>query len=239
MKKNILILLTVFAFTNCNQETTVENNNENPQKGSTQDATNQIVENKLTEIEMENQEKEFSLIEDYALLDTKEKLEAKFDKSHLEDGFSVYAEGTVELPHTILTNPENGHIIKYVWKESNPNELGSIEVQYILWNEDYENTGSQKISSECGIYTGMPLKDLKAWNGKDFMFSGFGWDYAGGIFSQPNTKIYDCKTNITLGLEYDTNYDEYNFVMGDVELTTADEKTLNAPIIISDLTIYL
>ncbi len=239
MKPFIFTFLIIFTFTNCNQAPKSEDkNNEDEPKVSIQDTLSQVNDT-IFENEILSQEKEFYLIEDYALLDTKEKLEAKFDKSHLEDGFSVYAEGTVELPHTILTNPENGHIIKYVWKESNPNELGSIEVQYILWNEDYENTGSQKISSECGVYTGMPLKDLKAWNGKDFMFSGFGWDYAGGIFSQPNTKIYDCKTNITLGLEYDTNYDEYNFVMGDVELNTADEMVLNAPIIISDLTIYL
>lgn len=225
MKPIIFTFLAIITLSNCSTDNSSK---------ETQDTLTQINDDDELSPEID-----YSMIEQYAILDCKEKLEIIFGEDNLKNGFSYYAEGTVKLPHTILTNPKNGHVVKYVWTESNPNELGSVEVSFILWNEDYENTGSQKIGSECGIYTGMPLKDLKTWNGKDFMFSGFGWDYAGGIYAQPDTKIYDCKVNIRLDLDFENNFEEYEFLLGDVELSTKDGIVLNAPITVAELIIYL
>ena len=180
----------------------------------------------------------FNTIEDYAQLKTKEEIIAAFGKESIKSGTSWYAEGTVQLKHTVVRNPKNKHIVKYVWNEENPKKLSSIEINYFDWNEDFEVKGTQKVLSACGFYTGMPINELRKWNGADFNFSGFGWDYEGGVFATPKSRLSSCPVTIKLGLKLDGNMDGLDGLYGDQELNTSDESVKKAPIIIEKITYF-
>lgn len=192
----------------------------------------------IPEVPEEPVELVFNTIEDYAQLKTKEELIATFGKENIKNGSSWYAEGTVQLKHTVVTNPKTKHIVKYVWKEDNPKKLSSIEISYFDWNEDYEVKGTQKVLSACGVYTGMPINELRKWNGTDFNFSGFGWDYEGGIFATPKSRFSTCPISIKLGLKQDGNLEIADGLYGDVELNTSNPLVKNGPIIVDGLTLY-
>lgn len=193
----------------------------------------------VPEVPEEPKELVFNTIEDYAQLKTKEELIATFGKENIKNGTSWYAEGTVQLKHSIVTNPKNKHIVKYLWDEENPKKLSSIEINYFDWSEDYEVQGTQKILSNCGFYTGMPINDLRKWNGADFNFSGFGWDYEGGIFVKEKSRLSTCPVTIKLGLKHNGNLDLAEGLYGDQELSTSNEAVKKAPIIVERLYYYL
>ena len=180
----------------------------------------------------------FNTIEDYGQLKTKEEIIAAFGKENIKNGSSWYAEGTVQMKHTVVTNPKNKHIVKYVWNEENPKKLNSIEINYFDYNEDYEVKGTQKVLSDCGLYTGMSINDLRKWNGADFNFSGFGWDYEGGVFVTPKSRLNTCPVTIKLGLKFDGNLDIAEGLYGDQELSTSLDMLRKAPIIIDKLTYF-
>jgi len=180
----------------------------------------------------------FNTIEDYAQLKTKEEIIANFGKENCKSGTSWYAEGTIQLKHTVVRNPKTKHIVKYVWDEENSKKLGSIEINYFDWNEDFEVKGTQKVLSACGFYTGMPINDLRKWNGADFNFSGFGWDYEGGVFVTPKSRLSTCAVSIKLGLKLDGNMDASDGLYGDQELNTSDPMVKTAPIIVEKISYY-
>ncbi len=184
-------------------------------------------------------EKEYISIEDYATLRTKEDLISAFGEENLVDGESWFGEGTVKYDHSVLTNPNNGHEIKYIFKDDDPNAVSFIEARLYLWSEDYEVISTQKIETECGVYTGMALTDLREWNGDDFGFSGFGWDYEGGIFEKEGSKIADCPVTIKLSFDMEVKTTSEDMVLfGDMELNTADDNVQDAPIVVDMLTYY-
>lgn len=236
MKLPVLLFLGILAVS-CSE---TNDNNSSESKEQHQEAAVNSVDSSETVIEEVSEslpESKFEYFEDYLVFDTKEALVAAFDADDLEDGISWYAEGTVQMPHTILHNKMDGHIIKFVWKEENPNELNLIEAYYNIYDEDYEITGTQTLKSDCGMELGMSISELKAWNGADFNFSGFGWDYQGGIHTNSGGKFAECQT---IGhLDCSTYSDESTFLLGDVTLNTSDNKVLEAPIFLSDFAYYL
>lgn len=178
----------------------------------------------------------YSTVDDYGQITTKEQLISEFGEEHLVDGESWYAEGTVRFDNTVLTNPENTQVIKYIWKEDG-NTLLSIEVNYYIYDENFSILDKQAISCECGVSTGMSLQDLREWNGAEFRFFGFGWDYAGGILRDEGTRITECST--TFGLSFDMEIElpeEYGSMYGDQVFSTSDEVTQGAPILVDMLT---
>lgn len=181
----------------------------------------------------------FNTIEDYAQLTSKEELMNTFGKENIKEGTSWYDEGTIEMKHSIVTNPKNKHIVKYLWEENNPKKLNSIEVGYFIYNEDYEVQGIQKVLSNCGFYTGMPINDLRKWNGADFNFSGFGWDYEGGVFVMPKSRLSTCSVTIKLGLKNQDYSEDYDELFGDHELSTSNELVKKSPIVIDRLYYYI
>jgi len=181
----------------------------------------------------------FNTIEDYAQVTTKEDLIKTFGKENIKNGTSWYAEGTIQLKHSIVTNPKNKHIVKYLWDEGNSKKLSSIEISYFDYTEDYEIKGTQKVLSACGFYTGMPINDLRKWNGADFTFSGFGWDYEGDVTVKPKSRLNTCRTAIKLGLNHNGNLDLAEGLYGDQELSTSNEAVKKAPIIIDRMYYYL
>lgn len=180
----------------------------------------------------------FSTIEDYALITSREQLISEFGEENLVDGESWYAEGTVKLANTVLTNPENGQVIKYLWAEDGCT-LNFLEANYYLFDEVYSILGSQVVSSECGVSTGMSIQELREWNGADFSFFGFGWDYEGGIFQEEGTRIAECPVLIKLSFDLEIEVPgEYRGMYSDQVFNTADCIDQGTPVLIDRLTYY-
>ena len=240
--KNKYLYLSVLAigFVACGESESTETEN-------TEHTQDVVVEETMESNLEENQEivedsievtTEFNTIESYGTLLTKDDLIAQFGKDNLKDGESWYAEGTVRMEHTILTNPNNGHIVKYLWQEDGKT-LNAIEASYYLWDENFERHGTQTITSENGLKLGMSLAELKEWNGADFKFSGFGWDYAGGIFAEAGSKLYDSKVQVTLIDDQDVQSEEWRFLLGDIEFNTSDDRLKDAPILVEQFSLYV
>jgi hypothetical protein len=179
---------------------------------------------------------DYSKIEHYAIFDTKTKLVENFGTDNIVDGSTWYGEGSLELQHSVLTNPNNGHEIKYVWEEDNAELLAMIEISSDRRDKDYLSIGKQAVSSDCGVYTGMPLAALKEWNGADIEFSGFGWDFGGGVFRKEGSKVSTCKISFILGLNTNEDYEKYSQYLGDTSLSTSNEGILEAPISVAQIT---
>ena len=101
--------------------------------------------------EVEEEVFDYSKIEHYAVFDTKTKLFENFGADNVMDGSTWYGEGSLELQHSVLTNPNNGHEIKYVWEELNDEILAMIEISSDRRDKDYVSIGKQAVSSDCGI----------------------------------------------------------------------------------------
>jgi hypothetical protein len=246
--KHTYLLLTALAigFISCNdsgksaedieQEYTAESGATHQESNTVTGA--EIIEATETETVEVVDLTQFVYFEDFAKLDTKTKLYEAYGAENLVDGSSWFAEGTVEFQTTTLTDPNTLNVYYYMWDQEDNETLSFLEAPGFVWDENYEVARRQVIESKEGIFTGMSLKDLHAWNdSEDFSFSGFGWDYEGGIFTNKGTKIGDIDIQIKLGLEDYTGQNS-NDLMGDMELNTGDPGILDAPIIIDRFTVY-
>ncbi|MBN4071070.1 hypothetical protein JYT72_01040 [Crocinitomix catalasitica] len=191
----------------------------------------------LADDSLVGEDDKIQFFEDYARFDTKTKLYEEFGKENLEDSETWYAEGTYRVVITTLTDPNNGNVIQFSWDEENEEALSFIET----WNRNWrdENGNEQRIETKEGIYTGMSLEDLVAWNeGENFEFSGFGWDYAGGVFAGAESKISKAKIQFTLDLK-DEGYESFLHLLGDGSHKTSDEDVKGAPIVVGTITYNL
>jgi len=189
--------------------------------------------------EINEDEIAFIKFDDYATILSKNDLIEIFGKENLVDKTTWFAEGTIERQTTTLTNPNNGHVIKYIWAEEDNSTTSWIESNYYLWDESFEIHGEQMIESKNGLKLGMSLADLKDWNNADIRFSGFGWDYAGNVFVDEGTKLAESNIQITLLDNQGKQDEKWLFLIGDIEFSTVDEKLKDAPILVEKFTIYI
>jgi len=190
----------------------------------------------VIEEEVEIIEITYSTLEDYGQIASKEQLVSAFGEENLVHGESWYAEGTVRVENTLLTNPDNGHVINYLWEEDG-STLSFLEANYYLMDEDYFIHGTQVIPSESGLSTGMTLDELVEWNGDDFSFYGFGWDYEGGIFADSASRFADCPVQVKLTFDLEIEIpDAYRGMYSDGIFNTADDITQGAPVLLDILT---
>lgn len=236
--KNILIIsLATLTLWSCGA---AEEPTEEKETNTTENTDTTAIETEVEVTEVEEEEvADFSKIEHYAIFTSKDMLIENFGAENIEDGSSWFGEGTMELQHSVLTNPSNGHIVKYVWEEENPTKLSFIEVYANVRNAQYETVSVQKIGTDCGLFTGMTIKEMKDLNGEDFSFSGFGWDFHGMVRQADDSKIASCGLSLALDLKFEEGKDEYNGLYGDIELSTADELVLNAPITLDHITLFV
>jgi hypothetical protein len=179
--KKLFLAVTVgtFLFSSCG-----DNTNKNETEKDT------IVKNESApdkDATKENVEEKTVYFEDYAEVKSKKALIEKYGAEHIKTNTEAFAEGTIEREVSILTDPKNGYVIKYVWDEDNKT-LSWLEASEMLFNDNYEVTGKQTIKTKNGLWLGMTLKELRDWNGADFKFSGFGWDFGGGILLTKEVK---------------------------------------------------
>ena len=81
--------------------------------------------------------------------------------------------------------------------------------------------------------------ELREWNEADIKFSGFGWDYAGGIFVEEGSKLAESNVELTLINNQDKSNEGFEFMLGDVELSTTDERLTDAPVLVEMFSLYI
>lgn len=231
MKKYLIIaVIGIFVLSSCG-ESTGKNGNE-----SENDTIETTADKQVEEVGKDQADEKTVYFEDYAEIKTKEALTEKYGTENIKNSTEGFAEGTIERQVSTLTDPQNGYVIRYVWGEDNKT-LGWLEASEITsYNDDYEVAGKQAIKAKNGLWLGMSLADLRKWNGANFKFSGFGWDFGGGIFAGKGSKLADSPITITLNCsDYSTLPD---FAKGDVELYADNERLKNIKITVSNFELY-
>jgi hypothetical protein len=104
---------------------------------------------------------------------------------------------------------------------------GSLNEFVVYWNDSAYHkqiafirsyTANSPYHNIDGIRLGTTLKEVLRINGRPVTFSGFGWDYGGGINSLGGGKLENSKLSFNLDLPDNPGGDES--VYGDTELTT-------------------
>lgn len=243
MQKRLLLIFPtlVLGLLACNQSGKTADDIEKEYSDNSTTATTNHNTTEVSKSETENltdtEEVDFSnfeYLEDFGSIHSKTELYQTFGADNLKDGTSWFAEGTVEMSNTSLTDPNTLNTYVYVWMDDNET-LSFIEGAGFIWDENYDMARRQVIMSKSGVFTGMTVKELRDWNdGQDFKFSGFGWDYEGGIFVEKGSKL--AEAGVIVKLTLDDNTGSYTNLLGDSEFSTADEGILEAPIVIDLLT---
>jgi len=225
--KLVIVLFLSLLISACGNDASVDNNDV-----STTDSTI-VVDDNDTNIDDATVQDGFNTIDDYTIFSSKDDLIAEFGQNNLVDGVQYYAEGTVVIESTTLTNPQNNQVIIFEWDDDD--NLSSVVANYAIYDENYQQIGTQKIETNDGLFLGMSLSELRTWNGEDFSFSGFGWDYGGAIFVKDGSKISNSNFGIVLDiLDYD-----FDYALGDIELNADDENLEDAGIYVSILVYYV
>ncbi|MBI3511587.1 MAG: hypothetical protein HY064_13075 [Bacteroidetes bacterium] len=150
-------------------------------------------------------------------------LKKKFGAGHISYDTIWGAEGGFVMGTFI--DRKTSDEVQILWKDSLHRagvEVATLDAMYV------ENGGydfNNKWTTTCGIYLGMTSDELEQLNGKDFKFSGFGWDYGGGISSWNEGKLEKAGIGIMLteaNHEKNISQKEMESLLGDKEFSSAD-----------------
>ena len=133
------------------------------------------------------------------------------------------AEGFFTMGTWIKT--DDASHIEIMWTDSAKRE-GVISASLVS-DADYfaPQLPSGKWKSRTGVFIGMSIEELEKLNGRPFVFSGFGWDYGGGIIRWENGTLQDKGIAIQLNEGVQSSAlpeKEYLKCVGDVELMSSD-----------------
>jgi hypothetical protein len=127
-------------------------------------------------------------------------------KDKVQHSTGYYPEGQGEYQNTLIY-PGTPDEVEFVWEDDSVNFKG---VQLIT----VQSTGSKWKTSE-GVAIGTKLTELEALNQKPFSFSGFGWDYGGGVFWQEGAL---SKRNFFVSLDMPADQSAPDGLVGDQEI---------------------
>lgn len=96
-------------------------------------------------------------------------VEKHYPDANAHEGHSMFDEGTVERPYTVLY-PETADELHITWKDEDRKEIHDLR---------FSKEGRWK--SETGIKIGTSYEELNRLNEKEISFYGFGWDYSGAV----------------------------------------------------------
>lgn len=236
MKKTIYILTAVALVATINSC-----GSEEPKKETKKADTEEAPADTLADSTAMEEKEEFmakKTVEDYGTLKTYEEAVAYFGDTNMIADTSWYAEGTVMMLSHTCTDPNNDQIVRLVWEQGGKEKLSHVEARHRIWNRDYsEVVGTQKVKSNCGLYAGMTLKQLEEFCGEPVKFSGFGWDYAGGV-RHNIPKLEACKVNITLDVDM-SDHEKTQHLLGDIEFTSDQKEVQGMPIFVQTITYYI
>lgn len=229
MKKLLIAALSLFMLSCGGDE---EDNGET----NDTDSTDIVNEEEFPILEIE----EFVHFEDYSLIRTKPQLFAIFGEENCQDDTAWFAEGMEMFMCTDVVNPTNGWRVRYVFNQEQADTVSFIEANFHDYDENFASLGTQKIEASNGLYTGMTLTELVEWNEVDFDFSGFGWDYEGGITPPEGSKLEDSPVMISLTMDIETGLDEkFQVLYTDGTMNSADAGVQGAPIVVSYMSMFV
>jgi hypothetical protein len=237
MKKIVLSVVSgILLFSCTTTETFSDKSNAND---AVKENQAEVIDSAVIEPVEEKLDLKSFTIEDYAAIGDRASLESVFSKQNLVSGSSTYGEGTMTYLHSVLTNPSNGHVVKIVWDEKDTNKMNFIETYYNLYDKNHEVKSTQNVASNSGISLGMSIKDLYAWNEhKEIKFSGFAWDFHGNVHGEEtDSKLKNCSLSLAMEMNDPTGIPSE--FLGDVTLSTSEEKVISAPIVIGQLTLFI
>ncbi|MEZ4936037.1 MAG: hypothetical protein R2799_00425 [Crocinitomicaceae bacterium] len=234
MKRPIYIIATTLilsSLVSCGSEET-KKETEKTTENKVDSTADSLVSEKKEIVQLEK-------LEDYASLKTYEEAVEYFGEDNMIADTSWYAEGTVMMLSNRCTDPNNKQIIMLVWEKGGKDKLSHVEAHYNVWDNDFAKVlATQKISSNCGLFTGMKIGELQEFCGQPVKFSGFGWDFAGGVRMLNQPKLEACNINLTLDLDQ-SDFEKVKHLLGDVELSSDQEEVKGMPIFVQKLTYYV
>jgi len=131
-----------------------------------------------------------------------------FGKENVSRDTAWYPEGMGQYMISVLY-PGTNDEVEFTWNDS----VTFKGLQEIVLHQDSSQWSTQ------GVKIGSTLQDLIKLNGKDFTFSGFGWDYGGNLFWSEGGNLSD----LTLTLDI-SNYDippiEQDSLLGDQTISS-------------------
>jgi hypothetical protein len=159
-------------------------------------------------------------IEDLLTIKDEKELKSKFSADRVTYDTIWGPEGT----YTMGTYLDKGSVNEVqVWWEDSLHRSGvaSVVISALYANEKYIYGSSW--SSKSGVKLGMTTVELEKVNGRMFNFSGFEWDYGGGVMSWNNGKLENAKVGVTLTAgDGKLTEDEMTLVIGDQEVKSDD-----------------
>ncbi len=123
---------------------------------------------------------------------------------------------------TVLKTELASHI-EITWKNDSL-KTGIISVTQVSDSDWYaDSLARSEWKSSTGVYVGMSIDELQRINGRPFTFSGFGWDYAGGVISWNGGTLEGKGIAVQLSEgpvvpSRKVTDEERNAVLGDVEV---------------------
>lgn len=168
-------------------------------------------------------EKHDPCLEDVLEIQSEKDLITKYGQESVSYDTIWGAEGFYTMG-TLLRTDEQSHV-EIMWLDS-AKRLGMVSATLVS-DEDYyaEKIDAGKWKSCTGVALGMSLADVEAINGKPFQFSGFGWDYGGGIISWQGGKLDNRGFTIQIAEgpgDEQMSETEANSVLGDITVMSND-----------------
>ncbi len=127
---------------------------------------------------------------------------------------------------TYLITDKNSRI-EILWTDSAARK-GIISATLVSTADYYsEKLEPGNWKSSTGVFLGMSVYELEKLNGRPFKFSGFGWDYGGGVMSWEGGTL-DGKgiaVQLSEGTSAELTQEETNQILGDV-MVMSDNPTV-------------
>lgn len=131
------------------------------------------------------------------------------------------AEGFFTMGTILKTEPATH--VEITWSDSGKKQ-GIISVTLVSDGDFFADTLENGLwKSRTGVYIGMSVNDLQKVNGRPFTFSGFGWDYGGGVMRWEGGALEGKGLAVQLAegpQAPEVSESEYNQVIGDIPVTS-------------------
>lgn len=182
--------------------------------------------------------KEF-ILEDILNVPNEKALIEKFGKEHVSYDTIWGAEGEFIMGSYI--NKGKDDEVQISWQ--NTDTHSGISVVSVRAGYNYDTGKSSYANpwrSRTGIYMGMPIRELEKLNGQPFVFSGFDWDYGGGV-SFDEGKLAGQHVGVTLGHADDESQltpEEADAIIGDRDIHSDDPAVKKAQPVVVQINVW-
>jgi hypothetical protein len=167
-------------------------------------------------------DRESFFLEDLLTVKNESELQKKYPQSKITFDTIWGGEGEFMMGTYLDQGTENE--VEIYWVDDAKRE----EIYTVIISAGYDASGNatfgNKWKSSTGVRLGMGLDSLAKLNGKEFTFSGFDWDYGGGV-SWEEGKLANERVGVTLGhsnTEPELTEEEMAAIIGDHDVKSTE-----------------